>query len=868
MDINSSLLNRAPSGEGNPASPTSVAARQMSKGHGRSSSLTGALFSMLSPSALVSTFSGSSENLDSPYSSSSAQGRLRSSSSASNASSSGWPEHGEELRSGPPTAPSGFGLGLGLPTGNQNGIVTHSTQHGRSRQGSNPPPATHSRRSSVAWIFGGGESTGSGAGDSSGTVPSMNPPSDADAPLPTFEVQPAMLAVDLLLAPGESRSYTYTVNLPDNLPPTFRGKAMRFSYELVVGLCRAGQPGSLAPHATPSEHSSGSANVSKVMKVPIRMYNNVVVDHPPKPYNLLWPVDKRMDLAMPSSQAKVIEHEPHRLPTLSSPLALLKSPSSTSGRAKGRDELEDFLTYTARLLDTLPPRENTPDSDPDPQAEELHVSGDDQAESPTTPSPPRRETASPEDMPEPQSPNLEPTTPTSSSTPSHMSLSPSRSASPSPLPSSSQSQHSLDKNTQSNPTSLPEVSQPPSMSNTRPAPRKPAMLDLDASPRGRLSFEFSDMSSRASSAVREDKDGEGMLGGGCREAVEILTRTQKKASYDVTKDGVKVAVLTFPKSSYRLGETISGVVEINERRGRARVLQLAAFLEAHESLPSSLSPPSANRHLKRTYTEHFSSYLLNTLRTTFSLDIPSDASPAFQMCVGTPKTVSNTPGGTTSFGGIEWKVRICLLVAVAGEDTNVGTEGVRFKGLLRDGPRGEWGSSWKALPVACPLEKPSTLKSRPPSLRLGKGRSANGSSRSSMDSATSPSVISARSASWTSFFASYLSPSIEREYHDGDELGDEEYDDRSSDSGGAQRFFGGSIAAALLEEDTQDEEELDTGYDGIKPDMAGGVGRGVDFGGGDDGWRNVKLEMVECEVPVRIWPGNTAFKAMDVVFEV
>jgi hypothetical protein len=53
-----------------------------------------------------------------------------------------------------------------------------------------------------------------------------------------------------------------------------------------------------------------------------------------------------------------------------------------------------------------------------------------------------------------------------------------------------------------------------------------------------------------------------------------LTRTQKKASYDVNKDGVKVAVLTFPKSSYRLGETISGVVELNERRGRARVVQV------------------------------------------------------------------------------------------------------------------------------------------------------------------------------------------------------------------------------------------------------------------------------------------------------
>lgn len=47
------------------------------------------------------------------------------------------------------------------------------------------------------------------------------------------------------------------------------------------------------------------------------------------------------------------------------------------------------------------------------------------------------------------------------------------------------------------------------------------------------------------------------------------------ASYDVNKDGVKVAVLTFTKSAYRLGETVSGIVELNDRVGRARVLQVS-----------------------------------------------------------------------------------------------------------------------------------------------------------------------------------------------------------------------------------------------------------------------------------------------------
>lgn len=47
-------------------------------------------------------------------------------------------------------------------------------------------------------------------------------------------------------------------------------------------------------------------------------------------------------------------------------------------------------------------------------------------------------------------------------------------------------------------------------------------------------------------------------------------------SYDVNKDGVKVAVLTFAKSAYRLGETVLGVVEFNDRKGRSRVLQVRA----------------------------------------------------------------------------------------------------------------------------------------------------------------------------------------------------------------------------------------------------------------------------------------------------
>ena len=55
----------------------------------------------------------------------------------------------------------------------------------------------------------------------------------------------------------------------------------------------------------------------------------------------------------------------------------------------------------------------------------------------------------------------------------------------------------------------------------------------------------------------------------------LLTQALHTASFNVNKDGVKVTVLTFTKSAYRLGETVVGAVEINERGGRSRVLKVS-----------------------------------------------------------------------------------------------------------------------------------------------------------------------------------------------------------------------------------------------------------------------------------------------------
>ncbi|KAK1217397.1 Golgi membrane exchange factor (Ric1p-Rgp1p) subunit [Marasmius sp. AFHP31] len=525
---------------------------------------------------------------------------------------------------------------------------------------------------------------------------------DPDAPLPTFEVQPAMLNVDGVLGPGESQSFKYTLNLPSNLPPTFRGHHLQFSYELVVGICRG-------------VGTENGGSVSKVMKVPIRIYNNVTVGRPPAPYDLLWPAAKRK---------RQLGIKGHRRGG---------APISSKAVAEDQGKVEEIKDEKGSGKANNAGRDNADKADEGVQKERvrLRVGG--------------------------------------------------------------QKEHESE-------TQLKEYA-----------------------------------SKLLSGGILDEGEDTELIHDGrakpveCGEAVEILTRVQKKVSYDVNKSGVKVAVLTFSKSAFRLGETVLGVVEVNERQSRARVLKLSAHLETSEVLPSYLSPTSPSP-MKRLHASHHCNFVLGSLRTTFSLDIPSDASPAFQVFVDPSSdetsshpyfegqsSLPHSPH-TTKPGGLEWKVRLSLLVALAAESADTGTEGVRIKSLVRDGERGEWGSGWAVPPRGCAiLQKVPKSKPPPPSLGGGGGGFVR---------------------SWTSFF-----------------LGEDSQSEVDS------------LSVSSYDDDTEE-----SGYDGIKPDRHGGVGTGVDFSGcsrgGEAEWEEVRTEMVECEVSIRVWPGNTAFRSVDVLFDV
>lgn len=253
------------------------------------------------------------------------------------------------------------------------------------------------------------------------------------------------------------------------------------------------------------------------------------------------------------------------------------------------------------------------------------------------------------------------------------------------------------------------------------------------------------------------------------------------------------------------------------------------MLEAHETLPSSVTPfhSSQSKKLRKLHASHHSSLTTSTLRTSFALDIPSDAAPAFRCSCGSNNPLASprlNKSSSERFGGLEWKVRLCLLVSVASEHSRQGFDGIRLKHLIREGQRGEWGSSWRATKGIAPLQNIDIKKQSLAQAKAAKVASEQGNAQS------------ANSRGWASYLLSGFLATGEREYHDGDEEEeDEDYDTQSHPYG----------EGLVIDEDGE-----------------------VDIGGGDQGWSELRVETVECEVPIAVWPGNTAFRPLEVVFDV
>ncbi|KAL7320014.1 Golgi membrane exchange factor (Ric1p-Rgp1p) subunit [Mucor circinelloides] len=107
--------------------------------------------------------------------------------------------------------------------------------------------------------------------------------------LPVFSTPPSILFVDLNLAPGETKKYTYKMQLPNDIPPSHRGKAIRFNYYLVVGAQRAPTAATAKP---------GLPTQGQVVQIRFRVLNHVSEDGSRPIYDLMNPVVRYKDEAV------------------------------------------------------------------------------------------------------------------------------------------------------------------------------------------------------------------------------------------------------------------------------------------------------------------------------------------------------------------------------------------------------------------------------------------------------------------------------------------------------------------------------------------------------------------------------------------
>ncbi|KAI9298093.1 Rgp1-domain-containing protein [Neoconidiobolus thromboides FSU 785] len=89
---------------------------------------------------------------------------------------------------------------------------------------------------------------------------------------PVYSTPPSVLFCDITLEPGESVIYDYEIQLPENLPPSYRGKSARFLYYLILGT----QQGEITLEPN-------------VVQLPFRLFNTKNEYGESSIYNLLQP---------------------------------------------------------------------------------------------------------------------------------------------------------------------------------------------------------------------------------------------------------------------------------------------------------------------------------------------------------------------------------------------------------------------------------------------------------------------------------------------------------------------------------------------------------------------------------------------------
>lgn len=155
--------------------------------------------------------------------------------------------------------------------------------------------------------------------------------------IPLLSTSQSLLFVDLRLAPGEEQSYSFSFSLPKGLPASHKGKAIKISYNLVIGTQRASGP-------------NESQKVNRV-NIPFRVFSGVNG----KLYSSLCPAFQSLTLSL--EKGDILGHD------LMSPYVLLRDeakvqkvgPAMPSVKkqsvSKSHHSASDFLGYVDAILE-------------------------------------------------------------------------------------------------------------------------------------------------------------------------------------------------------------------------------------------------------------------------------------------------------------------------------------------------------------------------------------------------------------------------------------------------------------------------------------------------------------------------------------
>ena len=167
--------------------------------------------------------------------------------------------------------------------------------------------------------------------------------------IPLLSTPKSILFVDLKLAPGESRSYSYTFRLPRGLPPTHKGRAMKVVYHLVIGTQRPTSGSSWSSRQKQQQHV-------RHIEVPLRVFGGVDHQGEALGHDLMSPYIILRD----SARTSVIEESSKDADQSDTSIPPDKSPHPANSKlslATPSSSESDFNAYITKLITS--PRRNS-----------------------------------------------------------------------------------------------------------------------------------------------------------------------------------------------------------------------------------------------------------------------------------------------------------------------------------------------------------------------------------------------------------------------------------------------------------------------------------------------------------------------------